>query len=76
MHAHPVVEDCPPGETRGVRGSPSFYEGTGIDAVLKRLKEVAFPPANSFWVRAAWVPSRPFWALASALAPERCAAGV
>ena len=46
MHADPVVEDCPPGETRGVRGWLSFYQGTDIDAELKRLKEVAFRPAN------------------------------
>jgi peptidoglycan/xylan/chitin deacetylase (PgdA/CDA1 family) len=42
LHADPVVEDCPPGATRGVRGWLSFYEGTDIDAELKRLKEVAF----------------------------------
>jgi hypothetical protein len=37
-----VVEDCPPGETRSVRGWLSFYEGTDIDAELKRLKVAAF----------------------------------
>ena len=42
LHADPVVEDCPPGETRSVRGWLSFYEGTDIDAELKRLKAVAF----------------------------------
>ena len=42
LHADPVVEDCPPGETKAVRGWLSFYEGTDIDAELKRLKEVAF----------------------------------
>lgn len=42
LHADPVVEDCPPGETRSVRGWMSFYEGTDIDAELKRLKAVAF----------------------------------
>ena len=42
LHADPVVEDCPPGETKGVRGWLSFYEGTDIDAELKRLKAVAF----------------------------------
>jgi peptidoglycan/xylan/chitin deacetylase (PgdA/CDA1 family) len=44
MHADPVVEDCPPGETRGVSGWLSFYEGADLDAELKRLKEVAFKP--------------------------------
>jgi len=42
LHADPVVEDCPAGESRGVRGWISFYEGTDIVAELKRLKEVAF----------------------------------
>lgn len=43
LHADPVVEDCPPGESRSVRGWLSFYEGTDVDAELKRLKAVAFP---------------------------------
>jgi peptidoglycan/xylan/chitin deacetylase (PgdA/CDA1 family) len=42
LHADPVVEDCPPGQTRAVRGWVSFHEGTDIDAELKRLKAVAF----------------------------------
>jgi peptidoglycan/xylan/chitin deacetylase (PgdA/CDA1 family) len=41
LHADPVVEDCPPGQTRSVRGWLSFYEGADIDAELKR-KAVAF----------------------------------
>jgi peptidoglycan/xylan/chitin deacetylase (PgdA/CDA1 family) len=43
MHADPVVEDCPPGQTKLVRGWLSFYEGNDIDAELKRLKAIAFP---------------------------------
>ncbi len=43
IHADPVVEDCPPGQMKSVRGWLSFYEGENIDAELKRLKEVAFP---------------------------------
>jgi peptidoglycan/xylan/chitin deacetylase (PgdA/CDA1 family) len=43
LHADPVVEDCPPGESRSVRGWLSFYEGTDVDAELKRLKPIAFP---------------------------------
>jgi len=43
LHADQVVEDCPPGESRSVRGWLSFYEGADIDAELKRLKAVAFP---------------------------------
>jgi peptidoglycan/xylan/chitin deacetylase (PgdA/CDA1 family) len=42
LHADPVVEDCPPGEMRSVRGWLSFYEGTDIEGELKRLREVAF----------------------------------
>jgi peptidoglycan/xylan/chitin deacetylase (PgdA/CDA1 family) len=42
LHADPVVEDCPPGQTRRVRGWLSFYEGTDIQAELKRLQTVAF----------------------------------
>ena len=42
LHADPVVEDCPAGETKTVRGWLSFYEGTDIDAELKRLKTIAF----------------------------------
>ena len=36
------VADCPPGETRTVRGWLSFYEGGDIDAELARLKKVVF----------------------------------
>lgn len=39
LHSDPVVEDCPPGERRSVRGWLSFYEGTEIDAELKRLRK-------------------------------------
>jgi peptidoglycan/xylan/chitin deacetylase (PgdA/CDA1 family) len=42
LHADPVIEDCPPGQSRRVRGWLSFYEGTDIDAELRRLKGVAF----------------------------------
>jgi len=38
LHADPVVEDCPPGESRSVRGWLSFHEGTDIEAELDRLK--------------------------------------
>lgn len=43
LHADPVVEDCPPEQSRMVRGWLSFYEGTEIDAEFKRLKPIAFP---------------------------------
>jgi peptidoglycan/xylan/chitin deacetylase (PgdA/CDA1 family) len=43
LHADPVVADCPPGESRAVRGWLSFYEGADIDAELRRLTAAAFP---------------------------------
>ncbi len=42
VHADPVVADCPPGESRAVRGWLSFYEGADIDAELRRLTAIAF----------------------------------
>ena len=41
LHADPKLPDCPPGETRQVRGWLSFYEGRDIDAELKRLSKTA-----------------------------------
>lgn len=43
LHADPVVEDCPPGKSRRVRGWLSFFEGSDVRAELKRLTTVAFP---------------------------------
>jgi hypothetical protein len=42
IHADPRLPDCPPGETRLVRGWLSFYEGNNIDGELARLRKVAF----------------------------------
>jgi hypothetical protein len=42
LHSDPVVEDCPPGQTKGVRGWLSFYEGADINAELARLKSQWF----------------------------------
>ena len=42
LHADPVVEDCPPGQSRAVRGWLSFCDGSDIQAELKRLKAIAF----------------------------------
>jgi peptidoglycan/xylan/chitin deacetylase (PgdA/CDA1 family) len=38
LHSDPRVPDCPPGESRVVRGWVTFYEGTDIEAELDRLK--------------------------------------
>jgi peptidoglycan/xylan/chitin deacetylase (PgdA/CDA1 family) len=42
LHSDPVVEDCPPGESRQVSGWISFYEGEDIDSELRRLSSFAF----------------------------------
>ena len=45
LHADPVVPDCPPGESRTVRGWLSFHEwpeGTDVAAELGRLRAAAF----------------------------------
>jgi peptidoglycan/xylan/chitin deacetylase (PgdA/CDA1 family) len=42
LHSGPQIEDCPPGESRSVRGWLSFYEGTDIESELQRLKTRAF----------------------------------
>jgi peptidoglycan/xylan/chitin deacetylase (PgdA/CDA1 family) len=42
LHSDPRVPDCPPGESRSVRGRVSFYEGPNIQAELKRLARVGF----------------------------------
>jgi peptidoglycan/xylan/chitin deacetylase (PgdA/CDA1 family) len=38
LHSDPVVEDCPAGETRSVRGWLSFYEGNDVQAEFERLR--------------------------------------
>lgn len=42
LHSDPVFPDCPPGETKRLRGQLWIYHGTGIDSELKRL-ETEFP---------------------------------
>ena len=37
LHSDPQFPDCPPGETRRLRGWLSFYEGADIEAELKRI---------------------------------------
>lgn len=37
MHSDPQFPDCPPGETRELRGMLSFYEGEAIASELERL---------------------------------------
>ena len=42
-HADPQFPDCQPGESHAVHGRVSFYQGTGIQAELKRLGEIWKP---------------------------------
>ena len=37
LHSDPQIPDCPPGETRRVRGWLSFYEGGDVQAEFKRI---------------------------------------
>jgi hypothetical protein len=40
MHADPQFPDCAPGETQRLGGWLSFYEGTDIDAELRRISSL------------------------------------
>lgn len=40
LHSDPKFPDCPPGETRRLRGRLSFYEGTDIADELKRIDAI------------------------------------
>ncbi len=37
MHSDPQFDDCPPGETRRLKGVLSFYSGSDIESEFKRL---------------------------------------
>lgn len=42
IHSDPVLPDCPPGATVRVRGWLSFFEGTAIQAELRRLEQTGW----------------------------------
>jgi hypothetical protein len=42
LHSDPKFPDCPPGETRVLRGWLSFYEGPDIRAELRRIELTAW----------------------------------
>lgn len=42
LHSDPKFPDCPPGETRNVRGWLSFYEGEDLDAEFARIAKAFF----------------------------------
>jgi hypothetical protein len=39
LHSDPKFPDCPPGETRHLRGWLSFYEGTDIEGEFRRIEQ-------------------------------------
>lgn len=45
LHSDPKFPDCPPGESRTVRGWLSFYEGDDIDAELARIQATGWDRA-------------------------------
>ena len=46
LHSDPQFPDCPPGETRRLRGWLSFYEGDDIRAELKRIDAAGWRKAG------------------------------
>lgn len=42
LHSDPKFPDCPPGETRNLRGWMSFYQGTDIRAELDRIEKTGW----------------------------------
>jgi hypothetical protein len=42
LHSDPRFPDCPPGQTSRLRGWLSFYEGTNLEAELKRIEETGW----------------------------------
>jgi hypothetical protein len=52
LHSDPKFPDCPPGEIRHLSGWLSFYEGTDLDAELRRLDGLNWdgspPPRGNF----------------------------
>jgi len=38
LHSDPKFDDCPPGETRAVRGWLSFFEGEDVEAEIERIE--------------------------------------
>jgi len=55
LHSDPKFPDCPPGETKRLRGWLSFYEGSDVEAEFKRI---ASRPGNPFQGHAAQSPNR------------------
>jgi len=42
LHSDPKFPDCPPGETKRLKGWLSFYEGTDLEGELKRIDQTGW----------------------------------
>jgi hypothetical protein len=42
LHADPKFPDCPPGETRRLKGWLSFYEGTDVESEFRRIESTGW----------------------------------
>lgn len=47
LHSDPQFPDCPPGQTRRLRGWLSFYEGTDLEAELARIEATGWRRADT-----------------------------
>ena len=47
LHSDPQFPDCPPDQTRRLRGRLSFYEGTDLKAELARIEATGWRGADS-----------------------------
>ena len=58
LHSDPQFPDCPPGETRTVRGWLSFYEGDDVKQEFARIDSLHWADAAPNWVKvsnASWL---------------------
>ena len=46
LHSDPKFPDCPPGETKRLRGWLSFYEGTDIEDEFRRIDQIDWREAG------------------------------
>ena len=42
LHSDPKFPDCPPGDTRRLRGWLSFYQGTDVEAEFRRIEQTGW----------------------------------
>ena len=56
LHSDPQFPDCPPGETRTVRGWLSFYEGDDVQQEFERIEALKWAEPAPNWVKVAEAP--------------------